>query len=356
MRAEHRRPSPIRRALAVACLACSIVAGAPSTADAAPQADTTTAEARLRFDEGIKLADNGAHEAARLKFNQAWALLKSPAILYNLARAEQLSSHPVEALEHYRLFGKMSSDPKITEVQRQRAAENVAELSKKVGQIDIEAPAGARITIDGRTIDWAPGADPVVVTPGKHAVEASVDGKPRNVEVDCQPGTITKAKLVDPPAPVAAAPAPGPALTEPPKEPEPGFWTTGRAVGVGLVGTGLVAAGIGVFFHLQSESSADDVTSLQGKLPPPKESACRQPSLQSVADTCNDLRDAVKAEDREGTLRTAFLVSGGALVVGGAVLFLVSPPQASKRESPHAMRFVPYASAREGGFALSGRF
>src|SRR4051812_24493479 len=79
----------------------------PAQPAAPSPADTPLAEARARFNEGIILADAGNHEGARLKFNQAWGLLKSPAVLYNLARAEQLSGHPLEALEHYRLFGKM---------------------------------------------------------------------------------------------------------------------------------------------------------------------------------------------------------------------------------------------------------
>src|SRR5262249_18359980 len=147
----------------------------------------------------------------------------------------------------------MGSDPKVTDVQRQRAAENVAELSKKVGQIGVEAPSGARISIDGLPIESI--ADPVVVTSGTHVVTATVHGKERSVTVDCQPGTITKAKLLDEPAPaVNGSKEPGPSASSSTEdEGDTGkFWTTGRVVGAGLLGAGVVALGLGVLFQVES--------------------------------------------------------------------------------------------------------
>src|SRR5262245_38865529 len=148
----HPQRGPLaKRLLGVRVLTLSVVLGLPHVAAAQPKpgspgkpgaapTEAATADARQRFNEGVELADAGDHEAARLKFSQASSLHTSPAVLYNLARAGQLSGHLLEALEHYRLFIKMASDPKVTDVQRPRATENVAELSKKVGQIDVEAP------------------------------------------------------------------------------------------------------------------------------------------------------------------------------------------------------------------------
>ena len=260
MTARRMSARHVAGAVAGAVVLVSLSTAEPSYAEPAKPApstsaqDSATAEARARFDEGIKLVEAGDHESARLKFNQAWALLKSPAILFNLARSEQLSNHPVEALEHYRQFAKTPPDPKVTDVQRQRAAENITELAKKVGQIEIEAPAGARITVDGRAID-AGNTDPVPVTPGKHVVEAIFDGKVKSVTVECTAGTITKAKLIDP---VSAGSAHLHLRTAgrrqhgtrtrvpPPAEEQPSFWTTGRIAGLGVFAGGLVGLGAGV--------------------------------------------------------------------------------------------------------------
>ncbi|MDF2692485.1 MAG: hypothetical protein K0S65_868, partial [Labilithrix sp.] len=339
-------------------LASAAVTGTAHAQPAKPTAaaqDSATAEARARFDEGIKLAEAGDHESARLKFNQAWALLKIPAILYNLARSEQLSNHPVEALEHYRQFAKTPPDPKITDAQRQRVAENIVELSKKVGQIEIEAPPGARISVDGRGID--PGnTDPVPVTPGKHVVEAIADGKVKNVTVECTAGTITKAKLIEDAsaAKVAARTAESPTnaeTTPPPKEEAPSFWTGGRIAGLGVFVGGLAALGVGVAFHMAAGKAEDDANDIRAQLPEPKTSACLDQANESL---CSNLTKKVDDQNMSGDLRTGFLIGGGALLVGGAVLFLVSSPSGSSTRG--GARLVPIANGRETGLAVVGRF
>ena len=334
--------------------------------------DSATAEARARFEEGIKLAEAGEHESARLKFSQAWALFKSPAILFNLARSEQLTNHPVEALEHYRQFAKTPPDPKVTDVQRQRAAENIAELAKKVGQIEIEAPTGARITVDGRAVE-AGTTDPVPVTPGKHVVEAVFDGKVKSVTVECTVGTITKAKLIES-ASVgpAASPPPRNASTEsnngsgsgsksgsksdstttsPPAEEQAGFWTPGRIAGLGVFGGGLIGLGAGVGFHMAAEQSEKNVNALRGSLPEPRSSACNVPGNEV---TCTKLRVEIDNQNMRNDIRTGLFIGGGVLVVGGAVLFLVSSPKSEPtRGGP---RVIPFASSRDAGIAVIGRF
>jgi hypothetical protein len=307
-------------------------------------------EARARFNEGITLADANDHEAARLKFNQAWALLKSPVILFNLARSEHLSGHEVEALEHYRLFNKMGADPKVTDQQRQRANENATELSRIVGQIVVEAPAGARVSIDGRPIESI--EDPIPVTPGKHEVEAIVDGKVRNVSVDCAAGVVAKARLIDTAPPPSAVPPPASATTMATPKDEPKFWTTGRVVGASAVGVGLVGIGLGAVFHLGAAGAGDDAETIRQGFPPPRDSACSKTPPDSQ---CQELQSKVDDQHSQEGLRTAFFIGGGAFVLGGAVLFLVSGP--SKSESDRrATRVVPTVSARHLGLTMSGSF
>jgi hypothetical protein len=287
--------------------------------------------------------------------------LKSPAILYNLARAEQLSGHPVEALEHYRQFGKISSDPKVTDVQRQRTAENIAELSKKVGQIDIEAPAGARLSVDGRTID--PGStDPVPVTPGRHVVEAAADGKVKSVTVEATAGTITKAKLTEssspaatPVAPNGTSAAPSSAstkeLTSPPREAPSSFWTTGRIVGASLFAGGLLTLGAGVIVHLSAADEEAKADQARQALPEPRDSACLDDANRVK---CAELNVAVNNQNARENVSTGLLIGGGALFVGGAVLFALSSPKDTSTRG--GIRVIPIANGREAGLGVFGRF
>src|SRR4029079_7311133 len=110
------------------------------SAPAYAQTDAALAEAQARFKEGLDFADAGNNDAARLKFQQAWAVFKSAAVLYNLARSEQLTGHDIDAFEHFKEFLKTGPDPKVTDAQRKKAQDNVSELTKKVGQIDLDVP------------------------------------------------------------------------------------------------------------------------------------------------------------------------------------------------------------------------
>ena len=102
----------------------------------------------------------------------------------------------MEALEHYRQFTRLSStDAKITDAMREKARSNAAELAKKVGQVEIEVPSTARVTVDGKALEESPPREPVPVTPGRHTIEATFEGRLKSVVVECTAGNITRAKL-----------------------------------------------------------------------------------------------------------------------------------------------------------------
>jgi hypothetical protein len=280
--------------------------GAPAYA----QSDTAIEEARLRFNEGLKQADLGNHEAARLKFSQAWAVFKSAAVLYNLARSEQLTGHDVEALEHFKLFLRMGADPKVTDAQRQKAAENIVALQQKVGQIEVDVPRGARVAVDGRTLDDVPN-EPVAVPPGHHVVEATFDGRIKSSAVDCTAGNVVRVKIVFEQNRV---------VIEPPRETDKK--SSDRYVVSGVVGgLGLVAVGVGAGFGLASQSAKDE------------ENAARRDGIcvdaQSAA--CRNLEDARDDVDGKATISTLGYIAGGALLVGAVVTFLVWPTSSSSK-------------------------
>lgn len=342
-------------------------------ASAQKRQDETT-EARARFNEGIKFADEGNHEAARLKFSQAWSLLKSPAVLYNLARSEQLSGHTVDALEHYRLFMKMASDPKVTEQQKQRALENIAELSEKVGQIDVDAAPNAQITIDGKAVEWNPQGDPIPVVPGPHEVTASLDGSTNTTKVDCTPGTVAKARLreTSKPAPVPTVGLPTDAAlgsSRVPTAQPKSAWSGGQIAGLAIAGGGLAAIGLGVYFHLDSSSAGDDADTIGARLGP---SGCRA-SLATRPPDCSTLADLRDQQDASAALRTGLWIGGGVMVIGGAALFLLtghrSPERSAGPVSPArrtgtgqtssvlpSLRVLPSVAPRNQGLTVVGTF
>jgi hypothetical protein len=70
---------------------------------------------------------------------------------------------------------------------------------------------------------------------------------------------------------------------------------------------------------------------------------------------CDELRTAVSDQQLRSDLSTALFIGGGALAVGGVVLFLVSSTK-SGTSTRGETRIVPIATGREGRRAVSGDF
>lgn len=318
-------------------LACLLSVAAPSAVTFVPSEaradDAAVAEAQQRFQEGLDLADAGKHEPARLKFQQAWAVFKSPAVLYNLARTEQLTGHELEALEHFRTFVKLSqTDAKITDAMREKARQNAEDLAKKVGQIEVEVPATARVTIDGKAIESV--ADPVPVRPGNHRVEATFEGKAKNVTVDCGAGAVVKAKIE---FEVSGG------FTEPPRDGHSSGWSTGKIVTFGALTAGAIAGGVLFFvFRGAAQGNVDDASNLlQGR-------SCLGVGGNPICERASTLKDD---RDRNVTLGTVSILVGGTLAAGAIATAIFWPSKKSE-----AARLTPSVAPGYAGASLVGSF
>lgn len=325
----------MRRALFFAfVLAGATFAAAPP---ARAQTDVALAEAQARFKEGLDFADSGNHEAARLKFQQAWAVYKSPAVLYNLARSEQLTGHDIEAFEHFRDFLKSPPDPKVTEAHRRKAQDNVGELAKKLGQIDLEVPPNARITVDGKA---APDAvrEPVPVQPGRHVIEATLEGRIKSITVECGAGATTKARIEFEAS--SGGGGGGVNVVAPPAEEEKP--SGARILVPAVIGVaGVAALGVGVGFGLASQSAKDEEDALR------KQGVC----VSTSSPECRALDDKRSDVNTKGTIATVGYVAGGVLVAAAAVTYLVWP--SSKKTGS---RVVVSPTANGGMVQLGGTF
>lgn len=288
----------MRRSLCLALLLCSAVTLSP----AARADDAAVAEATKRFEEGLALADAGKPEEARLKFQQAAAVVKSPGVLFNLARSEQLTGHDYDAMEHYKQFLRVAeNDPRVNDAMRDKAREHIADLATKVGQIDIQAPPSARVSIDGKPLEEPP-KEPVAVPPGRHVVEVAYEGRIKSVNVACDAGQVVKAKVdfdtIEPPHEERRA--------EPPTK-----WLVAGGLGV----LGLAGVGVGVGFAMASQSAKDT------------ENAKRLPGVcvDQASAACRDLDAARSDVDSKATISTIGYVAGGALLAGAIVTVLVWP-------------------------------
>jgi hypothetical protein len=345
--------TPKRSALlAVACTAALAARGSARADDAA-----NVREAKVRFQEGLTLHDQGHDEEARLKFLEAYAVLKSPNLLFNLARSEQLSGHEVDAMGHYEAYVHIE-DPKVGDADRADARQHMAEIAPHVGQVAVMAATGAHITLDGRSIGQdAPLAEAVPVAPGKHAVGAqTADGVVRSIDVVAGAGSTVTADFTQTQATTSSPPT-SPASTEPPVSPQPhdvppasagsggSFWTPTRAAGAVAFGAGVVSLAVGFVFAGQASSAADRASMLSASIGP---SGC---ASMPASSSCADLQSAHSDQSQDHTLNLVFVSVGAAAVVAGAVLFFWPRPH-----SQRATALVPMASPQSGGLMLRGAF
>ncbi len=269
--------------------------------------DATMQEAETRFKEGLDLADAGQHEPARLKFRQAYSLYKSASILFNLARAEQLTGRNAEAVVHYKLFLKSPPSPKTTEEQRNEAKKFIAELQPKVGQLVIDVPPGTKIKVDGTEVELGP-PENVDVPPGKHTIEAVfTDGTIKGEEIECPAGRVVTVTIT----------LNGGTTTPPPPPEEKGGWPTGKVITVAGLGVIAVTGGVlGVVFWQGAQGNVDDAKTLLGG------ESCK--GLVGVPE-CDRARGLKDDRDSAQTLSTVMFVGGGVALAGAAAAWLLWP-------------------------------
>jgi hypothetical protein len=249
---------------------------ATSVAIPAAATDAKT-EAAKRYRDGISAYKKLDFEEARLSLLQAYALDPQPRYLWDLAIAETKANHPAEALMHLRRYLSL---PQASDQDRAKIRHVMAEAESKTGHVQIIAPPGAVLSIDGQ--DTPVFADGVVdVMPGKHTVQARVGTKVASGEVDLRAGETVRTELmVDPgpasspppqPSPVASPPSmmpsPSPPAQSPPASAEhraqsagASWWTTPHTVGVVSAAGGGVALGLNLAFHEAASAAGDPST------------------------------------------------------------------------------------------------
>jgi hypothetical protein len=312
---------------AVGFALCANVAWAQGAKDSSPE----YLEAKQRLQEGKTLYGQHNLEGARLKFEQACAVLKTPACLRALGLSQFYTGRYLEALPNLQ---KSLDDPELDTASRKEVSDLVQQAFDKTAHVEVRAPGGGHIRIDDN-IDAgnAPLATSVNVTVGTHAITVTVGDKTERMEVDCQAGKVTQADFASKFPDQGGIGIPG----HPAESVRPAAgWIVPAVVG----GVGLVGLGLGVGMALASQGAQSDVKRLYAP------GVCAD---QSTA-ACGAYKSAVDSQNTDSAIAIAGYVAGGVLVVTAAVLFLVWPK--AERE----VSLVPTASPTSAGLALFGRF
>jgi hypothetical protein len=190
--------------------------------------DPTTAMARARFKEGVEYYDKGQFELARAAFLQAYALKKHPAVLLNLAWSCLKSGHALEAERYFRQF--LSEGKEITDKQRADANDGLNQTHAKLGRIEVSAPTGTEVTIDGERAGTAPISDIIPVEAGAHTVKFKApDGATETDSVSVMGGEKVMARYNRATVATTTTPSPAPPpVSEPSPAPSPISQGTGE--------------------------------------------------------------------------------------------------------------------------------
>lgn len=298
------------------------------------QDDPRKAQAEAVFMQGLKEHDAQHEEAALAKFEEAYRIYPSPNVLFNIGREQHLIGKALEAIRNYR---SCLSNPLLNPSNASLARTFVAELQTKLGRIDVVAPIGAKISIDGSAQF---GASPFDVPPGDHdVVIVAKNGKSAEKKAHLDAGDsigidVTAELAGDQDGTFQQQPRrkneEAPKIIFPPP--------TGALV---VGGVGLVGIGVGVIFGIESMSKHDSAQSQEAAQP------CASPSSSA----CQQLQDTNSSIHSASTVSIASYVVGGILVAGGVVWWVAAP----KHERPTA-RISPWVGPKNAGFGLSGTF
>ena len=284
-------------------------------------------EARAAFQEAVEKFDSGGYEGAVTLFRKAYELNPSWKLLYNIGQCEAALKRHGEALEAFEQYLSQGGD-EIEVTRRGEVLAEVERLRKMSGSIEISAPAGALVLVDGVERGRAPLPGRIRVAAGvDHAVRVELGGEllaDRAVRVGGEENLLVDANP-RPPEPVAAED--GKAIRD--RKIRTAGWI---AVGVGaaaLVG-GAVTGGLAL--------SAD----------------------KSIQDACTggqcpaNQRDDVDRRDALALTTDVLIPAGAAIAVTGAVLLIVFREREEAGGADVAI--APIITADGAGAAAAWRF
>lgn len=340
-------------------LVMGILAGAAVLATAAPsRADDAVVkrDAQARFEEGIARVKGGDYEGARVSFKQAYAVLRKPEILWNLALAEQKSGHVVDAITHFKQVQReVPAGP-----DRASAAKHVTDLLPLTAHIDVVAPSGMQVSLDGTALGVAPLGDTLDVEVGRHHIEIrSAQGATKSADADAVVGQTAHVSFLtgeSSPVPAAAA-VPSPTDAQPPS-PAPGadvpadtsghrdFWDARGVTVVSLGGLAVISAGMGLAFGVVAGNDASTASTLRTQNP-----NCSGFSTPG----CQQLQSTTQSQHSAYVTSEAFWITSAVFAAGAVGAWFLWPKPAPSGAAA-SVRVVPAVGGSGAGVVAVGSF
>jgi hypothetical protein len=201
-----------RRLFASVAVAVWCLHGLPARAED----QALKAAAKSKLEEGARSLDSGDYAAALEKFEEAYRLVPSPKIFFNIGLAEVGLARYPDALRAFERFVGEAGNAAPKNLAEARS--QIENLRPKVALVDVEcATKGVDIVIDGRSYGKTPLDKTIYIDPGQHRLLAQAgEGTSPIVQVFSAAGGTrqgVKVTLLASPAPPPGGPSGGPSTT-----------------------------------------------------------------------------------------------------------------------------------------------
>jgi hypothetical protein len=172
-------------ALAWAMMMLVFAQAPPRSASAQPSApgEAARAEARERFDRGLRLFNAGDNAGALVEFRRAYDLVPNAVVLYNIGLVYAQTGRAVEATDALDrvLASPGQLSPDRLAIARQTRDDQAARIASVVVTANVD---GARVEVDGIEVGTSPLGLPLRLTSGTHVVGLVAPGySPQRKEI-----------------------------------------------------------------------------------------------------------------------------------------------------------------------------
>lgn len=189
----------LRASLSLA-VCSSILIGTLTARDSAAQAapakpEAARAEARSRFERGLRAFDSGDLPGALAEFNRAQELLPNPNVLFNVAQVYAAMGKPVEATRVAKL---VLADPAGLGATSLAGAKKIlAEQASRVAAVELKVNvADAHVEVDNVDVARTPLKEPLQLASGTHVIGVFATGyAPTRKEITVAGETSTKVAI-----------------------------------------------------------------------------------------------------------------------------------------------------------------
>jgi hypothetical protein len=300
---------------------------------------------------GIDRYRHEDYEGARLAFARAYDLAPSSRTLFNLALAELQSAHVVESVRHMRAYlAELEVEPdKVEAIKTKWLPRAEAQTSR----VQIDAPPGAQVEIDGRPEGRAP-LEAVDVSVGDHEVVARGGSWTHSQHVVTHAGELVLLHFERPAGARAqvGSQAVSPLIRMPTTQTN--LSTEKLVTTAALASAALAATGLGIAFVVASQNEANAARDLLSQIPPDPANPNSQCLRSPLPPQCPRLQAENRAALNAAYLSYGFYVGGGVLAGAAALTWFVWPARASTNARSSRPRIFPTADHDRVGFIVGG--